>query len=461
MNPEFRRLMIVEFQGHRLIAMPTVLAVVFGLGYYLNDYRWDTSTGFMATLGYFALVFIWGTRQAAESVIQEINTKTWPPQRMSSMSAWGLAWAKLAGSTAFTWAGGIVCLAVYGASNAEWWDGPRIATSVALYLGAGVLAQTVCFLASLAAIQRRREFGRVHVVAYQFLGLVFALPPLYIGLSVTGGAGLLDLIIWYDYYLALPQFMLIFMGLFIVWGLAGAWALMRVELQEPLGPWLWLTFVIFTMAFFGGMRSVPIGPDTPVALMDFPSIPTMVLSIGIVMIYVIGLMETKNRFRLRQWDALIHQRQWRSFSRFAPRSLLSLPVVAAATVIAASAFADYTAARAHDLHIVFAAALLFTTRDLGFIYWICLGRTDGRGEAMAAVMLALVYIAVPGVLFQISAHVHPAISYLTAFFAPATELPSWWNIAAPASECLFIGMAIRLRWKSAIAAPVAASASQR
>jgi len=444
MNPEFRRLLITEFQGYRLIILPVALTMVFGLTYYLNDYQFDTGSSFIATAGFFALVFIWGTRQAAECVLIEINNKTWEPQRMSSMSAWGMGWAKLAGSTAITWVGGIICLAVFAASNAEWWSTQRLAISVLLYMGAGVLAQTVCFLVSLSAIQRRREFGRVQVVAYQFLGMFAALPPLYIGLSATGGESILDLITWYGEYLSLPQFMAVFTAAFVLWGLIGIWALMRAELQEPVGIWLWAMFVIFALIFFGGLRSLPVGPNTPVALYDFPSIPTVVLMVGVFLIYLSGLVENKNRIRLRRLDTALRAGHWNKAAMMMPRALITIPIVALAVVVAATYFSDYTVARGHDLHLMYAGTLLFACRDLGIIYFICLGRHDGRGEGIALIALVTLYILAPETVG------HDILDLLIPVFSPFGENPSWWTVCAPVLQIGVVIWLLMRRWKRVV-----------
>jgi len=446
MNPELRRLLLIEFQGYRLVILPTVLAGVFGLAYFLNDYRFDAGTSFLATAGFFALVFIWGTRQAAECVLQEINNKTWVPQRMSSLSAWSMTWAKLAGSTAFTWLGGAVCLGVYAASNAEWWDTRRIVTSVALYAATGILAQTVCFLISLSAIQRRREFGRVHVVSYQFLGMLCALPPLYIGLSATGGEGILDVINWHGQYLGLPQFMAIFTGAFTLWGLIGVWALMRAELQEPLGPWLWIAFTAFTMAFFGGLRSLPVGPNTPIAFYDFPSIPTVVAMIGVLLIYVAGLTESKNRIRLRRLHGAVQARQWPAALLRVPRAAVTIVIVGLGVWIAAANFSDYTEVRGRDLHLMYAALLIFACRDMLIMYFVCLGRRDGRGEGLTLMVLIVVYILVPETVGI------EMLDLLIPVFSPFGENPTWWTIAAPALETAGAGWLVAHRWRKTVGA---------
>jgi len=452
MNPEFRRLLLSEFQGYRLIALPMVLAGTFIVAYLANGRELDTGTAFVAVLAYFALVFIWGTRQAAESVVQEINAKTWDPQRMSSMSAWGMAWAKLFGSTSLTWVGGAVCLVFYAVSNVETWGRAATLNAVVLYAGAGLLAQAVCLLVSLTAIQRRREFGRVRMLSYQFLGLLAALPPLYIGMSVTGGEGVMDLMRWYGQYVTLARFMMVAMLAFGFWALAGNWALMRAELQEPLGPWLWLGFVVFAMALVGGVRTLPMGANAALVLIDVPSTPEMVLGCGLALVYLALMLEPKGRVRLRRLAGRLAARDIAAALKLAPRSLLAVPVVAIGVTAAAVGTRDYTAAQAVALHPMLAAWLLFALRDIGFVYWLCLGRRDGRGDGVAAVVLLLAYGAVPATLNPES------LAPLSALFAPVMPTSSGtalriWSIAAPALELLCVGWLLSRRWRRAAQPP--------
>lgn len=447
MNPEFRRLVSIEFQGYRSIALPMVLGGTFVSAYLANGRELDPGTAFIAVLAYFALVFIWGTRQAAESVPHEINANTWDTQRMSALSAWDMVWAKLLGATSLTWVGGAVCLAFYAASNVGLWGWRQTAIAAFLYAGSGFLAQAVCFLVSLAAIQRRREFGRVQMVSYQFLGMLAALPPLYIGLSVSGGEGLMDLMVWYGKYFTLAEFMVILVTAFTAWALAGCWALMRAELQDPLGPWLWAGFVLFVMVFFGGIRTLPVGPNIALALIDLPSLPTMVLSAGLVLVYVMVLLEPKGRVRLRRLANHVAAQDWKSASVLAPRSVVTLPLIAFSAIVAAIWFADYPPQGAAGLHASMAASLLFALRDIGFIYWMVLGRRDGRGEGVAAIILILAY----GLSLGLPAATH--LAPLAALLAPTGTGPHWWAVAAPALEASALAWLLRKRWRRIVGAP--------
>lgn len=289
------------------------------------------------------------------------------------------------------------------------------------------------------------------MLSYQFLVLLAALPPLYIGLSFTGGEGLMDLVMWFGDYYTLARFMSILVGVFTLWALAGIWALMRAELQEPVGPWLWLGFAAFTMAFFAGVRTLPVGPNLAIALIDIPSVPSVVLMVGLVLVYVIVLLEPKGRVGLRCWAAKLEAGDCRAAVTRAPRSVLAVVAAAIGVLVAAIGFADYPPQRAGTLHAFFVSALLFALRDVGFIYWMCLGRRDGCGEGVAAIILIRTYFLLPNAV---------SVSFLrpvSALFAPAPydgagAVLQIWSMAAPALEVALVGWLLRRRWRQVAAA---------
>src|SRR6185437_14143241 len=101
------------------------------------------SSGAVATALYYFLVVLWGTRNAALSVIAEIRERTWDFQKLSASRPFSLMWGKLFGATSFTWFGAILCLpfVIYPVWHS---DGPVPALSELVnLLLQGVLAQSV------------------------------------------------------------------------------------------------------------------------------------------------------------------------------------------------------------------------------------------------------------------------------------------------------------------------------
>jgi len=113
-NPEFIRNLWLEFTLHRVLVMPAIVGILFLLMYLVNGQKLDSATAVSAAILFCSIIFIWGTRVASESVIQEINASTWDTQRMSAMGPWSMAWGKLFGSTVFVWYGGFICMGSTG-----------------------------------------------------------------------------------------------------------------------------------------------------------------------------------------------------------------------------------------------------------------------------------------------------------------------------------------------------------
>lgn len=441
MNPEFRRLATVDFQRHRLAALTVALIGTFGVGYLADDRSFGSATAFFAVVGYFAAVFFWGTRQAAECVTSEINAQTWDAQRMSSLSAWSLAWSKFAGATAFTWVVGAVCMAFYAAAHIGDLGPRQTLLRVFIYIVSGFFGQAVCFLIGLSAIQRRRQFGRVQVASYQVVGLLAALPPLYVGLAGISGESILDLIIWYGRYVTFAQFLIATMAIFSLWTLVGAWALMRAELQEPVGPWAWIAFTLFAMAYFAGIKNFPVGPSLQLAKFSVPSMPTLTLGVGLAIAFTAAYMEPKDRLRLAQLARNLAAGRWRVAAALFPRSVIAM-LLATLGAIVARVFGDgVQPQQLTGLTAGLAAMALFAVRDIAFIYWLCLGRIDGRGEGLAATVLVVGYVPLPMLLGVIG------FGPLLAAFLPVPDAPPGLTVALPALEAALMLWSLGRRWR--------------
>ena len=441
-SAEFRRNTWTEFSDQRLIGMPVILGAMFLLAFLFNGRLLDGHTGTVASYAFIVLIFIWGTRLAAESVVTEVNDRTWDLQRMSAISAWDMAWGKLFGATAFAWYGALICLGFYAVSYDIIMPFGTVLTAVSLYIGAGVLAHSICLILSLQAIQRRREFGRIQVVSYQFLGLLCAIPPLYAGLSGYGEDGQFSVTTWYGEPVALSHFMLAALSAFVFWALLGVYALIRIELQQKQGPWLWWGFVAFCMIFFAGLRYMPWG--LPAFLTPLPGAATVALVIAILATYVIALGEPKQRVRFRRIGHYWHTREWGHVLQLAPRSVLTLPLVIAAAFVT-GALTDVTrvqgATDVLTVRLAIVATVLFVIRDVGVIYVLSLGRSDGRGDSHAFLYLILLYTAIPALFSTLK------LTPLLPFFWPQWGEGPMLAVLPPLLEVAIVIFYLRRRWR--------------
>ena len=298
-NPEFIRNLWLEFTLHRVIVMPAVVGILFLLMYLVNGQELDGATAVAAAFLFCAIIFIWGTRVAAESVIQEINARTWDTQRMSAMGPWGMAWGKLFGSTIFVWYGGLICMGLYWMSYIDILPEDRLAKLILVYLLSGVIAHATGLLVSMQAVQKRRDFGRVQVVFYLLFGFAAAIPGLYIGLSGWADDGIYRVMLFYDQVFPLIDCVLIALLVYSLWALIGIWRMMRAELQMVNGPWVWLAFVAFTVAVAAGIRLLP--PEVGKAMPDISSKAYHGYAMLLFLTYVIALAEPKGPVLFRRF----------------------------------------------------------------------------------------------------------------------------------------------------------------
>jgi hypothetical protein len=207
---------------------------------------------------YYLIVVVWGTRNAARSVVGEIRDRTWDVQRLSSLRADTMTWGKLFGSTIFNWFGGAICLAVilvdlFGTR------GVAVALiELVYYLAIGMIAQAAALLASLIAAGRRQAPSQLEVFVYQALGLAAAV-AVYIVWSTADPAGSIladrtpaDVIVWWGLALDARAFLLLSLAIFTAWTLTGCVRQMRLELKMRNGPFVWLGFLLFIGIYVAG-----------------------------------------------------------------------------------------------------------------------------------------------------------------------------------------------------------------
>ena len=88
MNPELRRMFWLEVSLQRLWLIP---AVILGTALLLRQS--GAGPAFvhgLAMFGFVVLTVIWGARQAANAVLDEVREHTWEIQRMSALSPWSM-----------------------------------------------------------------------------------------------------------------------------------------------------------------------------------------------------------------------------------------------------------------------------------------------------------------------------------------------------------------------------------
>lgn len=440
MNPEFQRNVWLELTPGRLIVMVAVLALAFFAAAVSGG--WFTPAG-IARWGYYIIVVIWGTRNAARAVIGEIRDRTWDGQRLSSLPAGTMIWGKLFGPTIFNWFGGAICLAVVMAEVIAKSGAVVAALQLTYYVGIGIISQAAALLASLIAVGRHQARTQFEIFLYQGAGIIAAIAVWAItDPTGTGIGGLLrpPTIVWWGQSLPSQPFLLISLAVFAGWTLIGCYRRMRLELKMRNGPVVWLAFLVFIGAYAAGfdawLSSNPwLSQVDAVARRLFLAGSTYV-----VLGYIMAILEAKDRVRYR----------WLG-SEFAKlhlgRALATLQgwmmsYFAAALVFAALMVRLGLAGLPQEQAMV-AAMLGFFTRDMAVIVLINMLWRRRGGDFAAIAVLVLMHALIPSILTGMD------FAGAQALFTPRPTEPVWlspvaaWSEAVATAVLAFASVALR------------------
>jgi len=435
-NPELQRNLWLELTPLRLIGMPAVLVATFILIALLApDSRRETLVIFSLVL-YGALVFLWGTRQASESVIIEVRDRTWDGQRMSSIGPWSMTWGKLFGSAVYPWYGGLLCLLSYAFLTG---GDPQVRTTavLALFLSCGLLAHATALLSSMQAMIKERRYNRSQTAAFLMLGVMFIWPFLGAGLSKTNDLE------WMGMNFRGLDFSLMTVLLFLFWTVLGIYRLMRTELQIKNGPLVWIAFACFLALYFAGFQNAA---DSGHRVFDrfvtgyFVAVLTM---------YLMAVGERKDPVAFRRLIAAYDRGDRMALLQDLPCwSLTLVPVlVAACGTILTSGMGGSVLQQSPGLPLFIVASVLFLARDIGLLLFLNLAQSQKRSDMLFLLALVLLYGVVPGILSA------AGLDRTTVLFWPRWDISSWISLGAAGGEAVIIAVLVRRRWQGRYAVP--------
>jgi len=430
-NPEFRRNLWLEVTPARLIIMAFVLFAIFSLSYISDDYHLGETTAGTAKALFIVISMIWGTKQASESVMNEIKDHTWDWQRMSIITPWELTTGKLFGSTVYTWFGAVICLFMIPISSG--WESlfPALRTSFAL-LFSGMFAHATSLLASMVALQKDRKYIRGQTSAFLVLGIMASIPFFTMSMKMQH-----DKIEWFIWSLDRSDFMLCTLFCYTAWAVLGINRLMRSELQMKNMPWVWFCFVFFNMIYAAGLFN---GPQTDITSLDAVSHKILAaFMVAVTTSYFMVFSEKKDFLTLNTLKRMVMESKWKSFLEHSPRWLLTLPI-AVITGIALVLFSLAEGKPSIAIWLV-TAGIFFMLRDICIIVFCNIGNSNKRADITAVVCLGLLYGLFP-LIFQAM-----KTETLTLFFWPRTDLNPVMGAVFSMLEFIVIGTIVAMRWQ--------------
>jgi hypothetical protein len=421
MNPEFQRNLWLELGPRRVLLMIAVLGLVFFAAAVTGG---DFSPASLAQVLYYLIVVVWGSRNAALSVVGEIRDRTWDAQRLSSLTPFEMMWGKLFGSTIYNWFGGAICLAVLLGYRFTQNDVASVAISLVYYLAVGVIAQAAALLASLVAVRRRLTHTRFDIFTYQLVGLIAAVAVFFVWEAADPAGALLvgrkstESIPWWGQTLDARPFLLASLAIFTAWTLIGCYRLMRLELKMRNGPLVWLAFLVFIGLYVAGFdgwlaeRQATLRWDAVELRLG------LALSTYAVLTYLMVLLEPKDRVLYRWLGSRLGEGRIRSALWNLQAWMMSYfasSIIAIALLVRLIATQGGFGADASLL----VSGMGCVTRDVSiFVLFQTLpGRR--RGDFSAVIVLIALYLLVPYILRGME------LDAGLAYLYPQVTSPKW------------------------------------
>ena len=435
MNPELQRYLWLEMTVHRLVATPVVLGLVFALIYAVRGFDDGATFEYPGWVLAAILGVLVGSRAAVDAVTGEIRDGTWDQQRLSSVGPWSMSWAKLLGAPMFSWYMVLPCLVlmVLGASVRM---PPAAALGHAgLLVAIIVLAHAVSLLVSLhRAASGPRAAGRV-AGGLQYLGLLVVLPALasaWSGLR-DGWQGTAE---WFGLRLDPQVFVTGSVLAFAAWTVIGCHRLMRRELKLRNGPWVWVAFSLWLIAWVTGFA----WSDGTWAGRSFEARLPVLSAAAPVVAHLTGLAlgffalisEPKDPVVVRRLLADLRAGALVRALEGLPRWVWTLPIGVATLAWMRSADVGVTLGP---------SSLLFFLRDAGLVALLNLAPDRTRADLAAMLYLVVLYVLLPG-LIEAAAGVSTA-----GWLRPALAGASLAAVVSPALQAAALWLLVVLRWR--------------
>lgn len=451
MNPEFRRNLWLEMSQHRLIAMPLLLALVFGLAIASDGSVEGEGVTFVALAGWILLVMVWGGRQAGQAVSAEASAHTWDHQRLSSLSAWQMSWGKLYGAPVYTLYGGLICLIMLGLSIADDFTAMEATLYLVTALFMGLLTHSVAFLVTLAGSRRGQQPGR-------FINMIYQAPVVLAGLTIfssmaaawpfTDPAGG---VLWYGLEMSPAIFIALSLVLFYAWSVAGVHQLMRRELQMLNSPLVWIAFILFALIYSSGTGVIEGRYGSEPGAHHYPPLEVRFFMIWMTcyaLVVVTILLESKDVVVYRGLFAALRQGNLVRAGYLVPRWIFPLGILFLALIGVCfttgggspeepglSDFLDSS-----QPAYILISQTLFLLRDMAIVLYLCLGNKKQSGEIWALVYIGVLYLILPWLLAAI---LNEGVLFLFYSVMASTSPEA---LFPPLAQAAFAGILVYTRW---------------
>ena len=421
-NPEFKRNIWLELTIPRIIGMPLVLFTAFFF-IKISSKSGLESSAISSMIVFGMIVFLWGTRAAAESIITEIRDRTWDCQRMSAIGPWDMTLGKLFGSTIYQWYGGFICLLIYITSSKP---AENVLKNVILLTLCGIFSHGLGLLAGLLSIRKERRYNRGKGSALA----VFAVLPVFPVLLKAYG----DNISWYGHTYNNIDFIIGSLFFFTVWTIFGIYRLMRSELQMRSTSLAWLLFVVFLIFYSAGFVNNADGSYTLTGRLTVSFLITVFSTYLMIFTerkYTVDYLRLIKSFKTGGWKN--EMPCW--------MATLSVAFVAGCALLFADSSVMENVYKIKDFRALTVSFFFFLLRDIGIILYFNLSGNLKRADMAAMFSFIMLYIFIPGILLL--SH----YNFITIFFCPRYEYP-FFGLVTVLIEVIVVYWILYRRWNA-------------
>lgn len=408
-NPEFLKNLWIEISPTRLIVMPIILGLIF-YGTYLanlpttyNPNQGIESLIYSAIICFILIVFVWGGKLSSDTIISEVNNRTWLNQRISAISPWQMTTGKLFGSTIYTWYGGFICGLVMLVIGIQTPYFQLIAQLLVSLILGGFFIQGFILNLTLLSLKKTQDqtanYNGIFYLIFSLFIIIFLFSPLlssFNDLFYTNQYSRTKYMIWFHQKVTIFSFYNLSGVLFVIWVLIGVYQNIRSEFQFKNKSLVWILFTInFILYLFGFLFN-----DKNNNWFE-SSLLSLVFCTGLF--YFLLFAESKDFVYLQILKKHLQEKNWKQLNFKIPLWLVLFPFLLLLSLInIITTSQNVSIVGIEKNHIWFPLNfILFICRDIFLILWVSISNYR-RKELTIIVFLGLLYILFPVLTFLIT-----------------------------------------------------------
>lgn len=454
-NAELKKNIWLDFTTHRVILTP-IIVILFAYIWSLFGGRSSAETCAFLTAGFF--IFVWGTKTASETVIEEVNNSTWDFQRQSSISPWSMTLGKLIGSTLFSWYGAAIAFLIYllpfGSADTPIviFNSYKI-TKIFIMIMGGLLGQATGLLLSLQVLPQARQEKSNPTFKYFIMGMFVGICFTNIALSAQILSNSTDMsvtISWYQWHIESDRFMITSLALFLLWAIIGLKRSFSNELQYPQIPWVWFAFNLYCLIYFSGLTVTNEYLISKTRLLELGLIQEQInqlpyltaFMVAQVLTYIALVTEDLNRLRYKRMHIAVQNNlPWEALQSL-PWWTISLVMTVLTMLLYLITQPDISNLTKEISPSIFVfTSTLFIFRDVLLFHFFYFEKNPRKAVSTSVIYLALLYLLIPLLLKGIH------LETLIPIFLPSWGQNNVLGILSPLVQTGLLAFLCLKRWR--------------